>query len=141
MQIINYISLIAMPLVIFCIILFGIINKKKVFDLFIEGVEDGIKITIKLLPTLIALFFAIGTLKSSGVIEGIEKIISPIFIKFKFPTEILPLAILRPISRKCVNCYGNRHNEKIWSRYRNWINSISNNGSDGNNIIYNYSVY
>lgn len=116
MDIINYISIIVVPLIIFLIIFYGIIKKKKVFDLFIVGAEEGIKITVQLLPTLIALFFAIGILKSSGIIDEIEKIISPLLKKINFPVEVLPLALLRPISRECINCYGYRNNEQIWSR-------------------------
>ena len=98
MQILNYISTIAVPLIIFIIILYGVLERKKVFDIFIDGAKDGIKTTIKILPTLIGLFFAIGALRSSGILEGIEKILKPILNFIKFPTEIFPLAILRPIS-------------------------------------------
>ena len=99
MEIINYISIIAVPFVIFIIILYGIIEKKKVFDIFIEGTKDGIETTIKILPTLIGLFLAIGALRSSGIIDGIGEILYPILNVIKFPIEILPLALLRPISR------------------------------------------
>lgn len=116
MEIINYISIIAVPLVILIIILYGVLEKKKVFDIFIEGTKDGIETTIKILPTLIGLFLAIGALRSSGIIEGIGKILSPILMLVKFPIEILPLALLRPISRKCFNSNGHRYNENLWSR-------------------------
>lgn len=116
MEIINYISIIAIPFTIFIIILYGVIEKKRVFDIFIEGTKDGVTTTIKILPTLIGLFLAIGALRSSGVIEGISKVLSPLLILIKFPVEILPLAMLRPISRKCINCYCHGHNENIWSR-------------------------
>ena len=46
---IDYISNIAIPMVIFIIILYGVIEKKKVFDLFLKGAKDGIKIVIKIL--------------------------------------------------------------------------------------------
>jgi len=44
------------------------------------------------------LFFAIGMLRSSGIIDIIINALKPILIKFNIPSEILPLAILRPIS-------------------------------------------
>lgn len=98
MEIINYISIVAVPLVILLIILYGVIEKKKVFDIFIDGTKEGLVTTIKILPTLIGLFLAIGALRSSGIIDGIGKILSPILAILKFPIEILPLALLRPIS-------------------------------------------
>ena len=99
MEIINYISIIAVPMVILIIVLYGIVEKKKVFDIFIEGTKEGIETTIKILPTLIGLFLAIGALKSSGLIEGLERVIDPLLKLIKIPTDIFLLAILRPISR------------------------------------------
>ena len=55
-KIIQYISIMAMPLVIFIIILFGVKEKKPVFDLFLIGAKKGVEITIKIFPTLIGLF-------------------------------------------------------------------------------------
>lgn len=95
---ITYISTIAMPLIIFIIIFTGLNEKKKTFDLFLKGAKEGIEITLKIFPTLVGLFFAIGMLKNSGTIDIIANILKPILVKFNIPSEILPLAILRPIS-------------------------------------------
>ena len=95
---INYLSTIAMPLIIFVIVLSGINEKKKTFDLFLKGAKEGVEITLKLFPTLVGLFLAIGMLKNSGTIDCIVKFLKPILIKLNVPSEILPLAILRPIS-------------------------------------------
>lgn len=95
---ITYISTISMPIIIFIIIFSALNEKKKIFDLFLKGAKEGIEITLKIFPTLIGLFFAIGLLKNSGTIDIVAKILKPILIKFNIPSEILPLAILRPIS-------------------------------------------
>ena len=87
-----------MPLVIFIIIFNGIKEKKPVFDFFLRGAKEGIEITLKIFPTLIGLFFAIGLLRSSGIIDFITKLILPILKFIEFPREIVPLALLRPIS-------------------------------------------
>ena len=98
MKIINYISIIAMPLVILIIVSRGLKERISVFDVFLKGARDGIEITIKIFPTLVGLFVAIGLLRSSGILDFITKLISPILIMFQFPSEIVPLALLRPIS-------------------------------------------
>lgn len=95
---INYISSIAMPLVIFIIVFSGLTEKKKTFDIFLKGAKEGIKIVIRIFPTLVGLFLAIVMLKNSGTIDFIIKILNPILSTFQVPSEILPLAILRPIS-------------------------------------------
>ena len=98
MQMLNYISTAAVPMVFIIIILYGVTEKAKVYDIFIEGAKEGIEIVFKLFPTLIGLFVAIGALRSSGIIDLIINFISPITNILKIPKEIMPLAILRPIS-------------------------------------------
>lgn len=95
---INFISNLAMPLIILIIVVYGFLEKKEVFDKFVEGAKDGIKIVINIFPTLIGLFLAVGVLRSSGVIDIAIKLIDPILNFVNFPSEIIPLAILRPIS-------------------------------------------
>lgn len=114
MKVINYLSNLAIPITILLILTYGLIEKNKVFDTFLDGAKEGIEIVVKLFPTLIGLFVAIGALRSSGVIDFIIKLISPVVNFLNIPTEIMPLAILRPISRKCFYCYRKRHYEPIW---------------------------
>lgn len=116
MNYINYISNSIIPIVITVILLFAIKERVKIFDLFLDGAKEGFDLTIKLFPTLIGIFVAIGVLRSSGLIDFIIKIISPIINIFGIPKEIMPLAVLRPISRKRIYCYRSRYNEKVWSR-------------------------
>ena len=97
-NIINFLSNLAMPLIILLIVIYGVIEKKEVFDKFIEGAKDGIKIVINIFPTLIGLFLAVGTLRSSGVIDIVINILDPLLKIVNLPTEIMPLALLRPIS-------------------------------------------
>lgn len=98
MEIINYISLLAIPMVILIIVSESLREKKPVFDIFLKGAFEGIEISLKIFPTLIGLFIAIGMLRSSGVLDFISKLITPILSFLKFPREVVPLAILRPIS-------------------------------------------
>ncbi len=98
MKIVDYISSAAMPTVILIILLFGLIEKNKVFDIFLDGAKEGIEIVLKIFPTLIGLFVAIGALRSSGVLNFLIELIKPGLILLNIPREIMPLAMLRPIS-------------------------------------------
>ncbi len=98
MSIINFVSNLAMPLTILIIIIYGVIEKNKVFDTFLEGAKEGLGIVISILPTLIGLFVAIGALRSSGILDIIIHFITPLLNVCHFPSEIMPLAMLRPIS-------------------------------------------
>ncbi len=98
MAVINYLSNLAIPFTILLILTYGLIEKNKVFDTFLDGAKEGIEIVVKIFPTLIGLFVAIGALRYSGILDFIIRLIYPIVKFFNIPTEIMPLAILRPIS-------------------------------------------
>ena len=103
MAIVNYLSNLAIPFTILMILVYGLIEKNKVFDTFLDGAKEGLEIVLKIFPTLIGLFVAIGALIYSGILDFIIKIIYPAIKFLGIPEEIMPLAILRPISRKCIN--------------------------------------
>ena len=91
----KYISTMIIPIIMSTILLVGLKEMKKVYDIFVSGAKEGIKITVSLFPTLIGIFLAISMLRSSGFIEFIASIISKVT---DVPSEILPLAIIKPIS-------------------------------------------
>ena len=97
-NVINYISSAAIPVVITVIILYGLKEKKKVFDIFLDGGKEGFEIVIKMFPTLVGIFLAVGALRSSGIIDLIVNLITPITNLLEIPSQIMPLALLRPIS-------------------------------------------
>ena len=98
MKVINYISSIAIPIVIVIIIIYGILDKKKIYDIFVDGAREGMEIVIKIFPTLLGIFLAVGVLRSSGLLELITNGLSFFTNKIGLPSEVVPLALLRPIS-------------------------------------------
>lgn len=98
MSLINYLSTIAVPMVILIIVTYGIAEKNKVYDTFLEGAREGLQVVMNIFPTLIGIFLAVSALRSSGIIDLIINIIKPVIQFLKIPAEIMPLALLRPIS-------------------------------------------
>ncbi len=98
METMNFLSNIAMPLIILIIVIYGLKEKNKVFDTFLDGAKEGLEITLSIFPTLIGLFVAIGALRSSGILDIIIHFLTPILNVIHFPSELMPLAMLRPIS-------------------------------------------
>ena len=45
---INYISAAAIPTIILLIIIYGVIEKKQVYDSFLDGAKEGIQIVFKM---------------------------------------------------------------------------------------------
>jgi len=98
MQIILYISNLIMPAIFVMIVLYGILNRVPIYDTFIEGAKDGLKTVINVFPTLIGLMVAVGILRSSGAMELLSKLISPLAQRFGFPPEAMPLTLMRLVS-------------------------------------------
>ena len=98
MKIINYISTIAIPVVVVIIIICGIFDKKMIYDIFVDGAKEGMSIVIRIFPTLLGIFLAVGVLRSSGILELMTNALAIFTNKIGFPSEVIPLALLRPIS-------------------------------------------
>ena len=98
MQIMLYISGLIMPAIFVMIILYGILNHVPIYDTFIEGAKDGLKTVIGVFPTLIGLMVAVGILRSSGAMDILSRLIAPLTDKFGFPSEAMPLTLMRIIS-------------------------------------------
>ena len=98
MNFINYISSVAVPTTILIIIVYGLFEKKQVFDVFLDGAREGLQIVMNIFPTLLGLFLSINVLRESGIIDAITNLALPLLNLIKIPPEILPLACLRPIS-------------------------------------------
>lgn len=94
---INFSAMI-IPIIISLVLFIGLKEKKKVYDIFIEGAKEGIKITLRLFPTMVGIFLAIYMLRSSGLIDFLVNVFSNVTKIFSIPSEILPLIIIEPIS-------------------------------------------
>lgn len=95
---INEISKWIIPILITFIPVYAYFKGVKVYEVFIEGAEEGFKIAIKLIPFLVAMLVAIGIFRSSGAMDIFVKTIKPITSFFNIPADILPLALMRPFS-------------------------------------------
>lgn len=98
MNFLLYISDFIIPFVIFYVIGVGILSKVSIFDEFIKGAEDGFKVVLGILPTLIGLMIAIGILRASGTLDMISNWIQPVTARLHFPSELVPLVIVKMFS-------------------------------------------
>lgn len=84
MQFLLYLSNFMIPIVIFYIVGYGLCSHTDVFGAFVKGAEDGFRVVLKVLPTLIGLMMAIGILRASGLLETFSAWISPMAEKIDF---------------------------------------------------------
>ncbi|MBR4720939.1 MAG: spore maturation protein [Clostridia bacterium] len=87
-----------LPFLIILVLFSAIKNHAPVYQLFLEGAEDGLKILFSILPPMIAVLSMSAMLKESGLLNAFSSAVSPVTEKIGIPSEILPLALLRPFS-------------------------------------------
>ena len=80
------------------ILTIALLRKVPIYETFIEGAKDGIKVSINIIPYLVAIIVAISMLRASGAIESISVIFENVLSKINLPAEILPLAFVRSLS-------------------------------------------
>ncbi|HAU0970671.1 TPA: spore maturation protein [Legionella pneumophila] len=78
--------------------LYAAIKKVNVFDAFIIGAKQGFDVSVKLIPYLVAMMVAISMLRASGFFSLMSQILSPALAMIGMPSELLPLALIRPFS-------------------------------------------
>ncbi len=98
MNILTFLSNIMIPLIIFYIIGYGLLSKTDIFDAFVKGAADGMKVVAGILPTLIGLMIAIGILRESGCLTALANTIKPFADAVRFPAQVVPLALIKMVS-------------------------------------------
>ena len=92
------VSNLAIPLMLFVIVLIGFIKKVKVYEAFVEGAKGGFDVAIRIIPYLVAILVAIGMFRASGAMDWFVMLLSPATDLIGMPAETLPVALMRPLS-------------------------------------------
>lgn len=97
-DLINIVSIIAIPFLLLVFLGWGIVKKVKVYEVFVEGAKDGFNVAIRIIPYLVAMLMAIGVFRASGAMDILSTILSPVTSLVGMPAEALPMALMRPLS-------------------------------------------
>lgn len=97
-SIISELSRWAIPVILLVIPLTAMIRGVKVFETFVQGAEDGFATAIKTIPYLVAMMVSINVFRASGAMEVLVGALSPYLNIIGFPAELIPHAIMRPLS-------------------------------------------
>lgn len=89
-----YLSKIIIPLITLIVIIYALIKKIDIYETFLEGIKEGLDISLNIFPSMFAMIISVTVLIKSNIITDITNYINISL----FPKEILPIAILRPIS-------------------------------------------
>lgn len=91
-------SLWMIPLVLLLIPLAGFGRKVKVYEAFVEGAGEGFQTAIRIMPFLVAIMVAVNVFRASGAMGALVAVLSPLISSLDVPPELIPLAIMRPLS-------------------------------------------
>lgn len=86
------------PIILGLIIIYAIKKKVNVYDSFISGAKEGLELSIDIFPYLISMLFATNILLSSNFLGNVFDLFEPFFKFLRIPVEIMPMAVIRPIS-------------------------------------------
>lgn len=92
------ISSLIIPVIVGVIILYGSLKKANIYDVFIEGAKESFEMISSIFPSLLAMILGINIFLKSNLLNFTLSFIKPILVLVKIPFEILPMAIIRPIS-------------------------------------------
>ena len=95
---VSALSILAIPLLISFFVLYAAVCRLKVYDEFVEGAKEGFGVILKIIPFLVTMLVAIGMFKGAGGIDLLARILSPVLTPLHFPTDLLPIALMRPLS-------------------------------------------
>ena len=97
-DIMQIISLWALPVILLLILTMGLIKKVPLYETFTDGAKDGFKVAVNIIPYLVAIIVGISMFRASGIIEIIENTFAPILSKFNVPADTIPIMIVRSLS-------------------------------------------
>lgn len=98
MEILSVLSLGFIPILIGIILLYGTFKQVPTYESFVEGGKEGIKIAFSIIPYLVGMLVSISIFRASGALDVLTKWLRPAMESIGVPAEIVPLALIRPIS-------------------------------------------
>ena len=98
MRFLQFLSEYTIPLVVFYVVGYGLLQKKNVYEHFVAGAEDGLKTAVQILPTLIGLMAGVGMLRTSGFLKFLGTFLGHFLESTGISGDIVPLILVRMFS-------------------------------------------
>jgi spore maturation protein SpmA len=97
-RIVDAVSKISIPFMLSAFPLYAALRHVKVYEEFVDGAKEGFDVAIRIIPYLVAILVAMGMFRAAGGIDMISKALAPIMQAVGFPTPLLPMVLMRPLS-------------------------------------------
>jgi len=86
------------PLFMAAVSVAALSKKQDVYSALLDGGQEGLRLLLSIVPSLVMLLTAVHMLRASGAINALSALLSPLFRLFGIPPETAPLVLIRPIS-------------------------------------------
>ena len=80
------------------LLLIGVVGRVRVYEAMVEGGREGLEVAVRILPYLVAILVAVGMFRASGALDVLISVVNPVTSLVGIPAEVLPIALLRPLS-------------------------------------------
>jgi spore maturation protein SpmA/spore maturation protein SpmB len=97
-RLVDALSLLVLPWLILLFPLYAALRKIPVYEQFVEGGKEAGAVVLRILPYLVGMLAAVGMFSAAGGMDLIKWILSPVTSLVGFPSELVPMAIIRPFS-------------------------------------------
>jgi spore maturation protein SpmB len=87
-----------LPVLIVVMVLYGVAKRVPIYDAAVAGAREGFEVAVRIIPFLVAIMVAVGMFRASGLLELLVSGLAPITGALGFPSEAVPMALLRPLS-------------------------------------------
>jgi spore maturation protein SpmA len=95
---VNTLSILAIPFLLSFFPVYAATRRIKIYEEFVEGAKEGFGVILKIIPFLVTMLVGIGMFKGAGGIDLLTRLLTPILTPLRFPPDLLPLALMRPLS-------------------------------------------
>ncbi|GAE28958.1 spore maturation protein [Halalkalibacter hemicellulosilyticus] len=95
---ITVISIWFIPFLIAFVLMYGTYKQVPTYETFVEGAKEGFGMAVSIIPYLVGMLVAISVFRASGAMDFIIELLKPMLQVLGIPSEIIPLALIRPIS-------------------------------------------
>ena len=92
------ISISILPLIILTILFTGLLKKVPVYEEFVEGAKDGFKVSVAIIPYLVAIIVGISMFRASGILDLISTFFKPVLDTLSIKPDIIAIMITRSFS-------------------------------------------
>ncbi|HAM73062.1 MAG TPA: spore maturation protein [Verrucomicrobiales bacterium] len=101
--VVNSVSLLAVPFLMVFMTVFAATRGVRVYEQFVEGAREGFDTGVRIIPYLVAMLVSVGMFRAAGGIDLLTRWLQPLLDAVHVPSELLPLALMRPLSGSGAN--------------------------------------